>query len=74
MTIEAAEVRRISRLVGWPSEKQESFLRANGDSEWDTAKESTIAIAMDHLKATAKMFGVKIAGRRGVKLYESGSE
>ena len=70
MTIEAAEIRRLAKLVGWPVEKQKSFLKANGDREWDTAKESTVSKAMRHLKETAKMFGVKIAQRNGVKLYD----
>ncbi len=70
MTIEAAEVRRLSRLVGWPMEKQKAFLVAKGDSDWDTAKESTIATATNALTDTAKMFGIKTNRQSRVKLYE----
>lgn len=60
MTIEAANVRRLAKLVGWPAGKQKAFLKAKGDTEWDTAKQSTIDSAVSHLEGTAKMFGVEI--------------
>jgi hypothetical protein len=60
MTIEAANVRRLAKLVGWPALKQKAFLTAKGDAEWDTAKKSTIDLAVSHLEDTAKMFGIEI--------------
>ena len=79
MTIEAANVRRLAKLVGWPAGKQKAFLIAKGDTEWDTAKQSTIDSAVSHLEETAKMFDIgvdkninakKPDKRSKLKLYE----
>ena len=79
MTIEAANVRRLAKLVGWPAGKQKAYLIAKGDTEWDTAKQSTIDSAVSHLEGTAKMFGVEIGNaeksekKSKLKLYDPNS-
>jgi len=54
------EIQALSAAVNWPVEAHATFLKGKGDADWETAKESTLDKALNHLRSTVEMFGIEV--------------
>lgn len=61
------ELQRLIFLTNWVAETQNRFLKKRGDTEWSTAKISTIDDALDMMRSTVKMF--KLQDEEDLKVY-----